>query len=117
MDMTNNEQIVADLIWSKVDKPENHLFTVAHNVFENRYRVNAFGRVWMGEDGDLAGQKIEYSALVQYDADSHKLSIMGQTGDVDCKSMLKDSVAKSGVHTFTAREETIQDGSNFSLKK
>jgi hypothetical protein len=115
--MTDNEQIVSDLIWSQVDKPENHIFTIAHNVFEDRYRVNAFCRTWMGEDRDLPGQVIGYSALVRYDAGSHEMTIMGQTGDVDHKQMLKDSVAKSGVHTFTAREETTADEANFSLKK
>lgn len=114
--MSDNEQIVADLIWSHVEKPENHLFTKAHNVYDNRYRINAFGRVWMGEDGDLEGQKIEYSALVQYDRETHKLGFINQTGDVDYKGLLKDAVAKSGVHTFTSKEETV-DGPNFSLKK
>lgn len=114
--MTNKEQIVADLIWSKIDKPENHLFTVAHNVFEDRYRVNAFCRTWMGCDKDLPGQVIGYSALVRYDADGHELTIMGQTGDTDCKALLKDSIAKSGVHTFTSGEE-VDNGANFSLKK
>lgn len=114
--MTENEQIVADLIWSKVDKPTDHMFTVSHNVFEDRYRVNAFSRVWMGEDKDLAGQKISYSALVRYNKDNHQLDIMGQSGDIDSKTFIKDSVAKSGDHTFTAREET-ETGNNFSLKK
>ena len=115
--MSDNEQIVADLIWSQVEKPENHIFTIAHNVFEDRYRINAFCRTWMGEDKDLPGQVIGYSALARYDVDKHELTIMGQTGDVDNKTMLKDAVAKSGVHTFTAREETTKDGANFSLKK
>lgn len=115
--MSDNEQIVADLIWSQVDKPDNHIFTIAHNVFEDRYRVNAFCRTWMGEDKDLPGQVIGYSALVRYDVDSHEMTIMGQTGDIDHKAMLKDSVAKSGVHTFTAREESSENGANFSLKK
>lgn len=115
--MSDNEQIVADLIWSQADKPENHLFTVAHNVFDDRYRINAFGRVWMGEDKDLPGQKIEYSALVTYDKASHEMTFINQTGDKDYKGMLKDAVAKSGTHTFMAREEEAKDGANFSLKK
>jgi hypothetical protein len=115
MEMTSKEQIVADLIWSKVEKPENHIFTKAHNVFEDRYRVNSFSRVWMGEDKDLAGQKISYSALVRYDSETHELTIMGQTGDVSNKSLLKDAVAKSGDHTFTSKE--TDHGNNFSLKK
>ena len=115
--MSDNEQIVADLIWSQVDKPDNHIFTIAHNVFDNRYRVNAFCRTWMGEDKDLPGQVIGYSALVQYDPQAHELTVISQTGDVDCKTLLKDAVAKTGNHTFTAREESSENGANFSLKK
>jgi len=115
--MTDNEQIVADLVWSQVDKPENHIFTIAHNVHDDHYRVNAFVRTWVGEDGDLEGRKIAYSCKATYCPDSHNLNIIHQTGDKDAKQFLKDSIAKSGVHTFTAREETVGDGANFSLKK
>jgi len=114
--MTENEQIVADLIWSKADKPEGALFTIAHNVFDDKYRVNCFVRKWAGTEGDLPGQAIGFSAMVTYTRDTHELRILRQTGDSDSKQLLKDSVAKSGTHTFMAREEE-DHGANFSLKK
>ena len=115
--MTDKEQIVADLIWTHAEKPADHLFTIAHNVYDDHYRVNAFSRVWRGEDGDLAGQVISYTCKATYCPDSHDLKILHQTGDKDAKQFLKDSVKKTGTHTFTAREETTKDGANFSLKK
>ena len=114
--MTDREQIVADLIWTQVDKPEDHLFTIAHNVYDNHFRINAFSRVWRGEDGDLAGQVISYTCKATYDADSHTLEILHQTVDKDAKQFLKDSVKKTGTHTFTAKESNV-DGPTFSLKK
>ena len=114
--MSELEQRVSDLIWSQVEKPADHLFTVAHNTQDDQYRINAFSRVWRGEDGDLAGQVIAYSAKVRYCPDSHNLEIMHQTGDKDAKQFLKDSVAKTGTHTFTAKESNVE-GPNFSLKK
>lgn len=114
--MNENEQIVADLIWSQVEKPSGTLFTVAHNVFDDKYRVNCFVRKWAGLENDLPGQAIGFSAMVKYNRDTHTLTVLRQTGDADYKGLLKDAVAKSGNHTFTAREE-VQEGATFSLRK
>ena len=115
--MTENEQIVADLVWSQCEKPSGVLFTVAHNVYDDHYRVNAFVRTWMGMDGDLPGQTVGFSCKAVYDRESHDLKILNKTGQVDYKGLIKDAVAKSGEHVFTAREEEAKDGANFSLKK
>jgi len=114
--MSENEQIVADLIWSQAEKPSGTLFTIAHNVFDDKYRVNCFVRKWAGMENDLPGQAIGFSAMVAYNRDTHTLRILRQTGDVDYKGVLKDAVSKEGSHTFTARAEE-NHGANFSLKK
>ena len=116
--MTDNEQIVADLVWSEVEKPEGTIFTIAHNVFDDKYRVNCFVRVWRGLEGDLPGQAIGWSGMVKYDRDSHTMTILRQTGQTDHKGLLKNPPKKSGdTHTFTAREESTENGANFSLRK
>ena len=69
---------VCDAVIEKVGKPDNDLFCKAMNVFDDRYRVNVYTRVWRGEDKDLEGMSISQSYFVKY-SDKGVLTIVSQS--------------------------------------
>lgn len=66
---------VCDAVINKVGKPDGYLFCKAMNVFDDRYRVNIYTRVWRGEDKDLEGMSISQSYFVKY-SDKGDLTIV-----------------------------------------
>ena len=66
---------VCDAVLDEVGKPDNYLFCRAMNVFDDRYRVNIYTRVWRGEDKNLEGMSISQSYFVKY-SDKGTLTIV-----------------------------------------
>jgi len=56
---------VCRAVLERFGKPDNYLFCKAMNVFDDRYRVNIYTRVYRGED-KLESMSISKSYFVKY---------------------------------------------------
>lgn len=67
---------VCDAVLNKVGKPDSYLFCKAMNVFDDRYRVNIYTRVYRDSGSDiLESMSISHSYFVKY-SDKGDLTIL-----------------------------------------
>lgn len=64
---------IESLLFKRVEKPKNHLFTKVINLWENRYRINVYIEI---EEDNLIKKRISASYFCHYN--NSKLQIMTQ---------------------------------------